>query len=127
MDAIAQDLPFDAATLRGLSDKLLASHHRNNYGGAVKRLNAIRAELAGTSFAGVREYRLNGLKREELIATVHGHEVSRAAAMRLRARWYERATWRAASKAGRLPAARSPRSPWEAGRDAPLRRRPHRQ
>ncbi|MFO1288500.1 MAG: hypothetical protein U1F49_19505 [Rubrivivax sp.] len=54
MDAIAQDLPFDAATLRGLSDKLLASHHRNNYGGAVKRLNAIRAELAGTSFAGVR-------------------------------------------------------------------------
>ena len=47
MDALLQDLPFNPADLHGLSDKLLVSHHRNNYGGAVKRLNAIRAELAG--------------------------------------------------------------------------------
>ena len=64
-----QDLPFDPVRLRGLSDKLLLSHHRNNYGGAVKRLNAIRTELAGISFASALGFRLNGLKREELIAT----------------------------------------------------------
>lgn len=69
MDALLQDLPFDPATLRGLSDKLLVSHHRNNYGGAVKRLNAIRAEVAGTSFGRAPGFLLNGLKREELIAT----------------------------------------------------------
>ena len=60
MDALLQD---------GLSEKLLVSHHRNNYGGAVKRLNAIRTELAGTSFASAPGFQLNGLKREELIAT----------------------------------------------------------
>jgi Fe-Mn family superoxide dismutase len=41
MDARMQALPFDAAALAGLSSKLLTSHHQNNYGGAVKRLNAI--------------------------------------------------------------------------------------
>ena len=46
MDARTQILPFDATTLRGLSVKLLQSHHQNNYGGAVKRLNAIRGQLA---------------------------------------------------------------------------------
>jgi Fe-Mn family superoxide dismutase len=69
MDALIRPLPFDAGTLRGLSEKLLASHHQNNYGGAVKRLNAIRAQLAGTAFASVPGFLLNGLKREELIAT----------------------------------------------------------
>jgi len=69
MDALLLDLPFDPAALPGLSEKLLASHHRNNYGGAVKRLNALRAELARTSFASAPGYQLNGLKREELIAT----------------------------------------------------------
>ena len=69
MDALLQDLPFDPAALNGLSEKLLVSHHGNNYGGAVKRLNAIRTELAGTSFASAPGFQLNGLKREELIAT----------------------------------------------------------
>lgn len=55
--------------LRGLSEKLLASHHQNNYGGAVKRLNAIRAQLAATPFASTPGFQLNGLKREELIAS----------------------------------------------------------
>ena len=35
-------LPFDPAKLRGLSEKLLRSHHENNYTGAVKRLNLIQ-------------------------------------------------------------------------------------
>ncbi|MEO8752732.1 MAG: Fe-Mn family superoxide dismutase [Casimicrobiaceae bacterium] len=69
MDARIQPLPFDPAALRGLSEKLLASHHQNNYGGAVKRLNAIRAQLAAVSFSTTPGFQLNGLKREELIAT----------------------------------------------------------
>ena len=69
MDARPQPLPFDPATLRGLSQKLLNSHHQNNYGGAIMRLNAIRAQLAAASFTAMPGFALNGLKREELIAT----------------------------------------------------------
>ena len=69
MDAQIQPLPIDPATLRGLSPTLIQSHHQNNYGGAVKRLNAIRGQLAGLSFATTPGFQLNGLKREELIAT----------------------------------------------------------
>lgn len=39
-------LAFDPAKQPGLSEKLLASHHANNYGGAVKNLNAVELELA---------------------------------------------------------------------------------
>ena len=63
------DLPFDPTALTGLSEKLLRSHHQNNYGGAVKRLSAIRARLRDTAVAGLGGFELNGLKREELIAT----------------------------------------------------------
>ncbi|WP_374639444.1 Fe-Mn family superoxide dismutase [Hydrogenophaga sp.] len=69
MNAHPQPLPFDAETLSGLSANLLNSHYQNNYGGAVKRLNAIREQLAGTTFATAPGFALNGLKREELIAT----------------------------------------------------------
>ena len=69
MDARIQVLPFDPNKLHGLSEKLLRSHHQNNYGGAVKRLNAIRAQLASLPFASAPGFQLNGIKREELIAT----------------------------------------------------------
>jgi superoxide dismutase, Fe-Mn family len=69
MNAVLQRLPFDLSALRGLSDKLLNSHHQNNYGGAVKRLNALRAQPADTSFNSTPGFLLNGLKREELIAS----------------------------------------------------------
>ncbi len=69
MEARIQNLPFDPAALTGLSPKLLTSHHQNNYRGAVKRLNAIRAQLGATAFATAPGFQLNGLKREELIAT----------------------------------------------------------
>ena len=69
MDAYIQALPFDPTALSGLSPKLMNSHHQNNYGGAVKRLNAIRTQLAETTFATAPGFQLNGLKREELIAT----------------------------------------------------------
>ena len=69
MNIAIQALPFDPATLNGLSEKLVRSHHQNNYSGAVKRLNAIRAELGETPFASMPGFALSGLKREELIAT----------------------------------------------------------
>ena len=69
MDARIQPLPFDPAELHKLSPALIGSHHQNNYGGAVKRLNAVRAQLAATSFGSTPGFQLNGLKREELIAT----------------------------------------------------------
>jgi Fe-Mn family superoxide dismutase len=39
-------LPFNPAKLPGLSERLLTSHHDNNYTGAVKNLNAVELELA---------------------------------------------------------------------------------
>ncbi len=61
-------LPFDPAKIKGLSEKLLVSHWENNYSGAVKRLNAITAQLAGLDIATAPVFVVNGLKREELIA-----------------------------------------------------------
>jgi Fe-Mn family superoxide dismutase len=69
MDARVQELPFDLAGLAGLSERLMRSHHQNNYGGAVRRLNDLRRELAALDFAAAPGFRINGLKREELIAT----------------------------------------------------------
>jgi Fe-Mn family superoxide dismutase len=63
-----QPLPFDPKSLPGLSEKLLTSHHDNNYVGAVKRLGAIEAQLAGLDPSTAPGFVLNGLKREELIA-----------------------------------------------------------
>ena len=54
--------------LQGLSPKLIESHYENNYGGALRRLNAITAQLEGADFAKLPGFTLNGLKREELIA-----------------------------------------------------------
>ena len=63
-----QALACDPAKLNGLSERLIVSHYENNYGGAVKRLNAITAQLADLDPATAPTYLLNGLKREELIA-----------------------------------------------------------
>ena len=38
-------LPFDPAKLKGLSERLIRSHWENNYGGAVKALNAVEQRL----------------------------------------------------------------------------------
>jgi Fe-Mn family superoxide dismutase len=62
-------LPFDPAKIKGLSEKLLISHYENNYKGAVKRLNAIAQQLAALDFEKAPGFEINGLKREELIAT----------------------------------------------------------
>ena len=69
MDFTPRPLALSSAELEGLSERLLASHHANNYTGAVKRLNAIRAQLQALEFTSAPGFQLNGLKREELIAT----------------------------------------------------------
>ena len=54
--------------LNGLSLKLIESHYENNYGGALRRLNAITEKLEALDFANTPGFVINGLKREELIA-----------------------------------------------------------
>jgi len=39
-------LPFQPTRLKGLSERLVVSHHENNYGGAVRNLNRTEQELA---------------------------------------------------------------------------------
>jgi Fe-Mn family superoxide dismutase len=61
-------LPFEPAKIKGFSEKILTSHYENNYGGAVKRLNAITEQLVALDWNKAPGFAVNGLKREELIA-----------------------------------------------------------
>jgi Fe-Mn family superoxide dismutase len=63
--------------MNGLSERLLVSHYENNYGGALRRLNAIRARLATLDWERAPVFEINGLKREELMAmgSVTLHEI----------------------------------------------------
>jgi Fe-Mn family superoxide dismutase len=61
-------LPFDAAKLKGISEKLIVSHHDNNYGGAVKNLNKVEAELARID-KDTPGFVVGGLKQSELTYT----------------------------------------------------------
>ena len=62
-------LPCDPQRIKGMSERLIISHYENNYGGAVKRLNLIAERLAGLDFTTAPGFVINGLKREELIAS----------------------------------------------------------
>lgn len=42
-------LACNPAALAGLAEKIVLSHWENNYGGAVKRLNAIELNLVAAS------------------------------------------------------------------------------
>ena len=68
MDMQMKPLTLDLSKLDGLSQKLIASHHENNYAGAVKRLGAIRKQLGELDWGGAPVFVINGLKREELVA-----------------------------------------------------------
>src|SRR6202040_3788958 len=74
---IVRPLLLKPQWMNGLSERLLVSHYVNNYGGAVRRLNAIRARLADLDWTRAPTLDINGLKREELIAagSVILHEV----------------------------------------------------
>ena len=63
-------LPFDAAKLKGISEKLIKSHWENNYSGALKALNVIEQRLAVMlKDKDTPAYLYGDLKREELIRT----------------------------------------------------------
>src|ERR1700710_454754 len=61
----AQPLPFNPAKLNGLSEKLLISHHDNNYAGAVKNLNRLEQELAQVT-KDTPAFVVGGLRQNEL-------------------------------------------------------------
>jgi Fe-Mn family superoxide dismutase len=61
-------LSLDPKAIKGISEKVLVSHYDNNYVGAVKRLNAISAQVTELDFAKAPNFVINGLKREQLIA-----------------------------------------------------------
>src|SRR5215217_7629741 len=61
-------LPFKPHRLDGLSERLLVSHYENNYGGAVRRLNAIEQRAAALDWRTAAVFEINGLGRERLIA-----------------------------------------------------------
>ncbi len=58
-------LPFDPKKLRGISEKLIVSHHENNYGGALRNLNKVEAALATVS-KDTPPFVVAGLKEREL-------------------------------------------------------------
>jgi Fe-Mn family superoxide dismutase len=64
-----KSLPCDPGRIRGMSERMIVSHYENNYGGAVKRLNLIDEKLAELDYATAPGFLVNGLKREQLIAT----------------------------------------------------------
>ena len=68
MPYAVKPIPFKPHRLNGLSDRLLESHYQNDYGGAVRRLNAIEERLAALDWPSAPAFEIMGLKREELIA-----------------------------------------------------------
>ncbi len=58
-------LPFDPKRLRGLSEKLIVSHHENNYAGALRNLNKVEVALAAVT-RDTAPFVLAGLKEREL-------------------------------------------------------------
>lgn len=63
-------LPFDPAKLKGISEKLIKSHHENNYTGAVGALNVVEKRLAAMiTDKDLPGYIYADLKREELVRT----------------------------------------------------------
>lgn len=65
---VVQAIPFKAHRLPGLSGRLLESHYENNYGGAVRRLNAIEKCLAEIGRTPALACAINSIKHEALIA-----------------------------------------------------------
>ena len=61
-------LACNPGAITGMSEKIIVSHYENNYGGAVKRLNAIEAQLAELDWAAAPVFAINGLKREQMVA-----------------------------------------------------------
>ena len=108
----AKPLPFDPAKLKGLSEKLLLSHHANNYGGAVKNLVKTEEELSrlkpdapGFVVGGLRDRQLlfhNSMTLHELYFANLGGDGKRSGALAkaLPSTWEEQFRATALSLAG---------------------------
>jgi Fe-Mn family superoxide dismutase len=63
-------LPFNSASLNGLSQRLIDSHWQNNYSGSVRALNETKRRLADAlADRDLPPYIYNDLKREHLMRT----------------------------------------------------------
>ncbi|MDP3301628.1 MAG: Fe-Mn family superoxide dismutase [Sulfuricurvum sp.] len=60
-------LIFDPKTLDGLSEKMIVSHHDNNYVGAVKRAKLIEEKIVALS-SSANPFEFGALKREQMVA-----------------------------------------------------------
>lgn len=58
-------LPFSAGALNGISERMISSHHQNNYGGAVRNLNRVEQELAQIT-ANTPAFVVTALREREL-------------------------------------------------------------
>ena len=61
-------IPVRPWTLNGISERMLVSHYENNYGSALRSLNALRQELSALD-ATTPAHHLRALKREQLALT----------------------------------------------------------
>lgn len=61
-------LPFDPKALRGISEKMIVSHHDNNYVAAVKNLNKVELDLEKVN-KDTPGYAVSGLRERELTFT----------------------------------------------------------
>ena len=55
-------------TINGMTPQMIESHYENNYGGAMRKLNAITEKLENADFEKMLPSELAGLKREQLVA-----------------------------------------------------------
>lgn len=61
-------LPFAPSKLTGISEKMIVSHHDNNYTAAIKNLNKVEGQLGGTN-KDTPGFLIAGLKERELTFT----------------------------------------------------------
>jgi Fe-Mn family superoxide dismutase len=69
MPYVLEPLGCDPQHVKGMSEKVIVGHYENNYRGAVRRLNVMAKQLAGIDYHTAPNFVINGLKREELIAS----------------------------------------------------------
>lgn len=64
---VPKALVFDPKKLDGISEKMIVSHHDNNYVGAVKRARLIEEKIVGLD-SSANAFELGSLKREQMVA-----------------------------------------------------------
>jgi Fe-Mn family superoxide dismutase len=65
---VVAPLPFDAKKLTGISERMIVSHHDNNYAAAIKNLNKVEEQLAAVN-KDTPGFLVAGLKERELTFT----------------------------------------------------------